>query len=89
MVPITHTCPVPSDDASAIAAEVGTHFTLEEVTRWAFSQKPPRLFPDAKSATHEHEGGKGLGFDLVVQDEYTHDVVVPWSERLFLVYDTT
>lgn len=28
--------------------------------------------------------------DVVVQDEYTHDVVVPWSDdRSFLVYDAT
>ena len=26
--------------------------------------------------------------EVVVQDEYTHDVVVAW-ERVFLVYDTT
>ena len=27
--------------------------------------------------------------DIVTQDEYTHDVVVPWSERLVLVFDAT
>ena len=27
--------------------------------------------------------------DVVVQDEYTHDVVLPWSDDLWLVYDTT
>ena len=26
---------------------------------------------------------------VVVQDEYTHDVVVAWSEGIYLVYDTT
>jgi hypothetical protein len=26
---------------------------------------------------------------VVVQDEYTHDVVLPWSSGVFLVYDTT
>jgi hypothetical protein len=26
---------------------------------------------------------------VVVQDEYTHDVVVPWDAGLYLVYDTT
>ncbi len=30
----------------------------------------------------------GLPVDVIVQDEYTHDVVVPDGER-FLVYDTT
>jgi hypothetical protein len=26
---------------------------------------------------------------VLVQDEYTHDVVVPWADGLYLVYDTT
>lgn len=26
---------------------------------------------------------------VVVQDEYTHDVIVPWDDGLFLAYDTT
>lgn len=30
-----------------------------------------------------------LVHDIVTQDEYTHDVVVPWSERLVLVFDAT
>ena len=27
--------------------------------------------------------------NVVVQDEYTHDVVMPWGDGLFLVYDCT
>ncbi len=27
--------------------------------------------------------------EVVVQDEYTHDVVVPWAAGLVLVFDTT
>ena len=26
---------------------------------------------------------------VVVQDEYTHDVVIPWADGVYLVYDTT
>ncbi len=26
---------------------------------------------------------------VVVQDEFTHDVIVPWRDGLVLVYDTT
>jgi hypothetical protein len=26
---------------------------------------------------------------VVVQDEFTHDVIVPWRDNLVLVYDTT
>ncbi len=27
--------------------------------------------------------------DVVIQDEYSHDVVLPWSNDVWLVYDTT
>lgn len=27
--------------------------------------------------------------DIVTQDEYTHDVIVPWGDRLVLVFDAT
>lgn len=30
-----------------------------------------------------------LPADVVVQDEFSHDVIVPWAARLYLVYDTT
>ena len=26
---------------------------------------------------------------VVVQDEYTHDIVIPWREGRYLVFDTT
>lgn len=82
----------------AIDGVVADHRTLEDVVRWALSSSPPRLFPRARmtgvgGATVE---GGAPGFDLVVQDEYTHDVVVPWDAlaaeggaSIYLVYDTT
>ena len=27
--------------------------------------------------------------EIITQDEYTHDVIVPWGERLVLVFDAT
>ncbi|MBS2030711.1 MAG: hypothetical protein JST54_22595 [Deltaproteobacteria bacterium] len=27
--------------------------------------------------------------DIVIQDEYTHDVVLPWRDELHLVFGTT
>lgn len=27
--------------------------------------------------------------DVIVQDEFTHDVIVPFQDGLYLVYDTT
>ncbi len=64
--------------------------TLEEVTRWALSCKPPKLFSDASIASDKQNfKSKSPGFDIVIQDEYSHDIVVPYSENVYLVYDTT
>lgn len=75
-----------------IAAVVEPQRTLEDVTRWALSQRPPRVFDRARGADEdgEHEA-RGPGFDVFVQDEFTHDVVVPFdaARELYLVYDTT
>ena len=27
--------------------------------------------------------------EIVTQDEYTHDVIIPWDDRLTLVFDAT
>ena len=31
----------------------------------------------------------GVVAEVIVQDEFTHDVIVPWRDGLVLVYDTT
>ncbi len=87
------------DDRVAIERVVGSQPTLEEVVRWALAQRPPRFFARCRAtmagasaeAVEADVEKKAPGFDLVVQDEYTHDVVVPWNhdETLVLVYDTT
>lgn len=69
-----------------------SHRTLEDVARWALSHEPPRVFAGARKsdATMEDQQSSLPGFDLVVQDEYTHDVALPWGMGdLHLVYDTT
>ena len=33
--------------------------------------------------------GPGAIEEIVTQDEYTHDVLVPYDRDLYLVYDTT
>ncbi len=88
----THASRATADELARIATLVSAHATLEDVTRWALSQARPRVFARARSAA---EGGvvegKGPGFDVFVQDEFTHDVVVPYDAagELFLVYDAT
>ena len=37
----------------------------------------------------EHSGAKRSIVDVVVQDEYSHDVVVRWDDGVYVVYGTT
>lgn len=77
----------------SIAAEVAEHRTLEDVVRWALGTTPARIFARARltGVGGVEREGSAPGFDLVVQDEYTHDVVVPFdaAASIYLVYDTT
>lgn len=60
-------------------AEVETlesHQSLEDVLRWGFAQ------PEAHRC-------REVIADLVVQDEFSHDVLVPWRDGLWLVYRAT
>jgi hypothetical protein len=49
---------------------------LKDVMNWALSHRVGTFTPQVIA-------------DVIVQDEFTHDVVVPWREGLVLVYDTT
>lgn len=42
---------------------------------WALSD-PSRFLPQVVA-------------DVIIQDEFTHDVIVPWRDEVVLVYDTT
>ena len=60
---------------AAIAEEVGLHRGLNEVLAWAATKPKTDVHPQFVS-------------EVVTQDEFTHDVVVPYKD-IFLVYDTT
>jgi hypothetical protein len=62
-------------ELAPILAEVDRHDGLNDVLAWAAS-KP-------KNEIHPH-----IVAEVVTQDEYTHDVIVPYK-TIFLVYDTT
>ena len=62
-------------DHSELERELDKHGSLRDVMKWA-SSKP-------KEDIHPH-----IVADVVVQDEFTHDVIVPYRD-VFLVYDTT
>ncbi|MBA3634038.1 MAG: hypothetical protein H0W58_14695 [Acidobacteria bacterium] len=55
--------------------EVANHKTLGQVLTWA-SAKPKDEFLSQ------------IVSEVITQDEFTHDVVIPYK-NLFLVYDTT
>jgi len=59
-----------------IAEELSTQDNLKDVMAWALSQPGGTFIPSVVA-------------ELIVQDEFTHDVIVPWRDGLVLVYDTT
>lgn len=59
----------------AVSEEVATHSGLKQVLSWAASKPKDQVHP-------------AIVAEVITQDEYTHDVVVPYR-GIFLVYDTT
>ena len=65
-----------SSDIAAIEQELGHVRSFLDVFNWAKSQAPGILLPQVVQ-------------EVITQDEYTHDVIMPWRDGLVLVYDTT
>jgi len=59
----------------SIADEIQHHRSLLDILKWARKQPAGTLIPEILS-------------DLIVQDEFNHDVVIPWK-NLHFVYETT
>jgi hypothetical protein len=59
-----------------IEAQLSDQENLKDVMTWALSYPSGTFIPQVVA-------------EVIVQDEFTHDVVVPWREGLVLVYDTT
>ena len=66
---------LPTDIIVEIEAAISEQENLQDVMRWAMSD-PAGFIPQMVA-------------NVVVQDEFTHDVIVPWRNELVLVYDTT
>lgn len=62
-------------DFARIEKELANHKTLGQVLTWANSKPSGEFIPHIVA-------------EVVTQDEFTHDVIVPYKD-LFLVYDTT
>ena len=59
-----------------IAKELSAQENLKDVMTWALSAPRGTFIPSVVA-------------EVIVQDEFTHDVIVPWRDGLVLVYDTT
>ena len=66
---------LPTKRITDLETEIPEQENLKDVMKWALSN-PGEFVPQVVG-------------DVIVQDEVTHDVVVPWREGLVLVYDTT
>jgi hypothetical protein len=65
-----------ADLIQQIEREISTQQNLQDTMRWALSHTAGRFLAQVVA-------------NVIVQDEFTHDVVVPRSDGVVLVYDTT
>ncbi len=66
---------LPAERIAELEAEIPELENLKDLMSWAFSN-PKEFVPKVVA-------------DVIIQDEFTHDVIVPWRDGVFLVYDTT
>ena len=59
-----------------IESEVTGQQNLKDMMSWALAQPHGTFIPQ-------------VVLDVIVQDEFTHDVIVPRNDGIILVYDTT
>ncbi len=67
---------LPPERLDQIKRELSGQQNLNDVMKWALSHPVGVFIPTVIAG-------------VVVQDEFTHDVIVPWRDNLVLVYDTT
>ena len=66
---------LPENEFVELASELAKHKALGQALTWANSQPKEYFLPQVVA-------------EVVTQDEFTHDVIIPYK-NLFLVYDTT
>ncbi len=72
---ITNLARLSENEFAELEAELAKQKTLGQVLTWANSKPKQDFLPQIVS-------------EVVTQDEFTHDVVIPYKD-FFLVYDTT
>ena len=72
---ITNRAKLSENELAELESETARHQTLGRVLTWASAKPKDDFLPQIVA-------------EVVTQDEFTHDVVIPYK-NLFLVYDTT
>ena len=67
---------IPAEVVAQIQSDVLEQENLAEMMSWAMAQPAGTFSPKVVA-------------DVIVQDEFTHDVIVPRTDGLVLVYDAT
>jgi hypothetical protein len=67
---------LPANVIAEIERELSGQENLQGMMKWALCHPPGTFLPEVVAK-------------VVLQDEFTHDVIVPWRDGLVLVYDTT
>ena len=64
------------------------HVPASEVTRFERLLGEQRTLGDVLAWARSQQPPRAVT-EIITQDEYTHDVVVGYDERVYLVFDTT
>ena len=72
---VTNLVNLPENEFAELEKELAKHKTLGQVLTWASTKPKGDFLPQIVA-------------EVITQDEFTHDVVIPYKD-LFLVYDTT
>jgi len=73
---VIHRNNLPPKALAQIEAEICDQKNLKDLMSWALTGPTGTFIPQVVA-------------EVVVQDEFTHDVIIPWRDGLVLVYDTT
>lgn len=64
------------EQMARLEGELSEQHNLNDVMQWALSHPKGVFIPSVVA-------------DVIVQDEFTHDIIVPYRDSLVLVYDAT
>lgn len=73
---VTNYANLSPEQLAAIERELPKQHGLQDVVKWGLSKDSGAQL-------------RGVIAEVIVQDEFTHDAIVPWRDGLVLVYDTT